>query len=579
MAGAHLALRGLELPPDPPGLRYLSYTGQDASPSASPDGRTIAFTSHRDGRSRIWLKQLQTGDEAALTDGPDAFPRFSPDGSRVLFSRKEGDRISLYAVGTLGGEPHRLVADALEGDWSPDGKRVAFVRGVAGSSRFVVAEVSLEGGGEREIARIENRFPASPRYSPDGRRLAVYELLNQYVAGSPTTLRICDLRTGASRTLAVPRTVVGALGASLAWCGEGQEILLAASPSVGLRTGARLLAQPAGGGRARPLLSTAEPVVGLDVLGPGRLVLHATAWSQNLYEVPVEGPGAGRWLTRGDSTDRQPVYAPDGEWVVFSSDRMGGMDLWAVSRTSGAVRRLTHDEADDWDPVPDRQGRSLAWSSRRTGHFEIWLASSDGSSPVQVTRDGVDAENPSYSPDGQWIVYSSGNPEKTGIWKIRSDGSAARRLVETFGVIPEVSPDGRHVLYIEQAAQGTQRRLRTVRLDDGSPVPFEIRLDLRERTPGYSMGRARWSPDGRSIAFVGQDSAGRHGIFIQEFDPGRDTTASRRPLAGFAPGDIVESFGFSGDGRWLTLAVRQQNSSLLLAEGIEGVAPPKRPGS
>jgi eukaryotic-like serine/threonine-protein kinase len=564
-------------PPDPPGLRYLSYTGRDTSPSASPDGRTIAFTSHRDGRSRIWLRQLQTGDEAALTAGPDAFPRFSPDGSQVLFSRKEEARISLYAVGALGGEPRRLVADALEGDWSPDGKRVAFVRGVAASSRFVLKEASLEGGGERELARIENRFPASPRYSPDGRFLAVYELLNQYVAGSPTSLRIYDLRAGTSRGLTVPRTVVGALGASLAWNGGGEEVLLAASPSVGLRTGARLLAQPAAGGPARTLLSTAEPVVGLDVLAPGRLVLHATASSQNLYEVPAGGPGAGRWLTRGDSTDRQPAYAPDGEWVIFSSDRMGGMDLWAVSRTSGAFRRLTHDEADDWDPVTDRQGRSLAWSSRRTGHFEIWRAAADGSSPVQVTRDGVDAENPSFSPDGQWIVYSSGNSARTGIWKVRPDGTGARRLTDAFGVIPEVSPDGRYVLYIEQAAQGTQRRLRTVRLEDGARVPFEILLELRERTPGYSMGRARWSPDGRAIAFVGQDAAGRHGVFMQEFDPGRDTAATRRPLAGFAPGDIVESFGFSGDGRWLTLAVRQQNSSLLLADGVEGVAPARQP--
>jgi dipeptidyl aminopeptidase/acylaminoacyl peptidase len=307
-------------------------------------------------------------------------------------------------------------------------------------------------------------------------------------------------------------------------------------------------------------------------------VLHATAWSQNLFEVPVDGAGAGRWLTRGGNTDRQPVYAPDGEWVIFSSDRMGGMDLWSVSRTSGAVRRLTHDEADDWDPVMDPQGRNIAWSSRRNGHFEIWRAAADGSAPAQVTRDGVDAENPSYSPDGQWIVYSSGNPAKTGLWKIRPDGSGARRLTKTFGVIPEVSPDGRHVLYIEQAAQGTQRLLKTVRLDDGSPVPFEIRLELRERTPGYSMGRARWTPGGRAIAFVGQDADGRHGIFIQEFAPGRDTTASRRPLAGFTPGDIVESFGFSADGRRLTLAVRQQNSSLLLADGVEGVAPSRRPG-
>ena len=63
-----------------------------------------------------------------------------------------------------------------------------------------------------------------------------------------------------------------------------------------------------------------------------------------------------RWLTRGNTTDRQPTYSPDGQWVAFSSNRGGNLDLWAVNRATGAVRRLTDDAADDWDVSysPDR---------------------------------------------------------------------------------------------------------------------------------------------------------------------------------------------------------------------------------
>ncbi len=138
-------------------------------------------------------------------------------------------------------------------------------------------------------------------------------------------------------------------------------------------------------------------------------------------------------------------------------------------------------------------------------------------------------------------------------------------------MIPELSPDGRHVLYLEQAASGAIRTLKVVSAEDGREVPFQIRLELKERTPGYSLGRARWTPDGSAIAFVAQDDAGLHGVFVQDFSPGRDTSSTRRPLAGFVPDQIVESFGFSPDGRYVTIAVREQQSSLLLAEGVAGV--------
>src|SRR5215472_1367717 len=81
-----------------PILKYLTYSGHDYSPAASPDGKTIAFTSDRDGRPRIWLKDLAGGGESALTAGPDDYARFSPDGSTILFSRTQGAVTSLYKM-------------------------------------------------------------------------------------------------------------------------------------------------------------------------------------------------------------------------------------------------------------------------------------------------------------------------------------------------------------------------------------------------------------------------------------------------------------------------------------------------
>ncbi|HSE43103.1 MAG TPA: protein kinase, partial [Acidobacteriota bacterium] len=66
--------------------RYLTYSGVDSEPSASPDGRYVAFTSRRtSGIPRIWVKDVSGGSEQALTTGPDTLPRFSAQSDFILF--------------------------------------------------------------------------------------------------------------------------------------------------------------------------------------------------------------------------------------------------------------------------------------------------------------------------------------------------------------------------------------------------------------------------------------------------------------------------------------------------------------
>ncbi len=103
--------------PQPPRVRTLTYSGRDAMPAASPDGRLVAYVSSRDGAQRIWLKQLGDGTEAAVTKGPDdSAPRFSPDGSVLLFTRAERGAKALYRVPVVGGEPRKLIDDAFDDD-------------------------------------------------------------------------------------------------------------------------------------------------------------------------------------------------------------------------------------------------------------------------------------------------------------------------------------------------------------------------------------------------------------------------------------------------------------------------------
>ena len=305
------------------------------------------------------------------------------------------------------------------------------------------------------------------------------------------------------------------------------------------------------------------------------MLFETVSARENLREIPIAGTdGSGRWLSRGSSAERQPIYSPDGEWVVFTSSRTGNLDLWALSLKSGTVRRLTEDGAADWDPALTRDGTKLVWSSGRSGHLEIWIADADGSGARRVTDDGVDAQNPTPTPDGRWIVYNSGNPAKLGIWKVRSDGTGAARLIAGTTGLPEVSPDGQYVAYIA-GVEGGSETIRVVRTSDGSPAPFEIRIPIRRPAP-VRIGRPRWMPDGRAIAFVGQDEEGVHGIFVQDFVPGRDTSSTRRALGGFDPESETESFGISPDGSRLVIASWERIFSVMEAEGVSHIAPPVR---
>ena len=186
----------------------------------------------------------------------------------------------------------------------------------------------------------------------------------------------------------------------------------------------------------------------LDRLDQDRLLLQSSFRRQNLRQISLaESQAPGRWFTRGNSIDRQPVYSPDGKSILYSSIGSGNLDLMEITIETGAVKRITEDATDDWDPAYSPDGRHILWSSNRDGHFEIWMANTDGSDSRRITNDGLDAENPTMTPDQQWIVYSSYNPKKLGVWKIHPDGSGATQLVAGLTQQPEVSPDGKYVAY------------------------------------------------------------------------------------------------------------------------------------
>jgi serine/threonine protein kinase len=550
-------------------IRLVTYSGHDSSPAVSPDGKTIAFTSDRDGQPRIWIKQLKGGGEVAITDGPDDFPRFSPDGASILFVNSQGGSTSLHRISLVGNDPHKVVENVEQGDWSPDGKQIAFVR-LRRQQDGIVSDLLLidaAGGAERELARFEGELVGFPRWSPDGRHI-ILNTPTRITSGVLRKLFLVDVKDGTFQEIR-PESL-GALS-TVAWVSSDEIVFLQSESITGGGTAvsaARAFRENIRTRRHEPVFWVGSSGTTLDLLPDGRVIFDSMSGRQNLREYALDASGPPRWITHGTINDRQPVFAPGGDWVFFSSNRSGNLDLWAISPRTGVVRSITDDPADDWDPGFSPDGRYLLWSSNRSGNLEVWASNPDGSGARQVTHDGEDAQNPTETRNGKWIVYSSANRKHPGLWKIHPDGSGAEQLAQGAVQLPEVSPDGTWATYVTTVRTGTT--LHVIRVEDGTDMTFTVFPEGRRKTSVFP-GRVRWTPDGKRIIFTGQDEKGLDGVFIQDFTPGKDTASTRRPLAGFDPDWITESLGLSPDGKRLVLSESERVFSLMMADGVQGL--------
>ena len=335
---------------EPPVIQTLTYSGRDSSPAVSPDGKTVAFSSDRDGTPRIWLKQLKGGGEVALTSGPDSFPRFSPDGATILFSRRDGVRRSLYKVASVGGEPRRVIDDVLDGDFSPDGRHIAFIRWKH-ENRQQISSIGLavaDGSDAASIAELRNVRLEWPRWSPDGSAIAAIgapaaisgEIFDEVWLVQMDTKRLRRLTTlqpdrGISSVVwQDSRTVIYS---------RGDRASAVAGELIEHDTKRDTV-------RRRPWRCCS---LTLDNVGPHGLVFDERATRSGLLELGLSDQTA-RWISHANSHDRQPVFSPDGKWVVFASNRGGPMNLWQISVETGTVNRLTEDNSVDFDAAISR---------------------------------------------------------------------------------------------------------------------------------------------------------------------------------------------------------------------------------
>ena len=235
--------------------------GKEAWPAFAPDGEQVAFawSGEKYDNTDIYVTLVGSTGVRRLTTDPaeDYAPSWSPDGRRIAFLRRVGNEARIHVTSALGG-PDLKVSDfpvgaavvpaiiALQMTWSPDGRYIVAGRDPRSqtSAPAGIYLIPVEGGELRAVTRPKRpTFDFSPVFSPDGRRLAYAScdtpgLKLPLLLPGKCVVRVVDV-DGTFLPTGAARTVGAQAGnpAGMAWSRDGKSIMFIAAGSVSVDCG------------------------------------------------------------------------------------------------------------------------------------------------------------------------------------------------------------------------------------------------------------------------------------------------------------------------------------------------------
>jgi Tol biopolymer transport system component len=468
--------------------------GTNLAMALAPNGSTLVI----DLAGQLWTLPATGGGAVPLT--PAGYqarnPRFSPDGTRLVYQRRGVRDWDLWLLEVATGEQRPLAAspsDEREPDFTSDGRAVVFASNRTG--HYCLWSIALEGGVETQLTE-EDGAASYPSVSEHGE---VAYLLRR---GDESSLRVL----GSDGAISVLHTSVSRLSAPT-WRPGGGALLFAEQDSA--ETSRLQLLLP-GEPRVLKALSGSEDVFASraawrsgaefiyaadgqlwrrGIAAPTRDPIHLFAAvavgvaSAPTDLTPFDAPGERTALGVNGS-----AKSPDGRRSTFTA--LG--DVWLADR--GEPRRLTDDAFVDLDPAFWPDGESVVFASERTGQFELWrLTLRDGKS-TQLTFGALEPRHPAVRPDGNSIVYlesaslerSAGRSLKYLDLRRREETTVATNVVD--GVALTWLEDGRALVLQASSAAVTHPRdfrvdVRTERMPTTEAAPTEPPTSPRWQVP------------------------------------------------------------------------------------------------
>jgi Tol biopolymer transport system component len=252
--------------------------------------------------------------------------------------------------------------------------------------------------------------------------------------------------------------------------------------------------------------------ISLDVSPDGRTIVFDLLG--DLYTLPITGGRASR-ITEGMAYDAQPRFSPDGQSIVFISDRSGGDNVWTMRLDFTDTTQITQGNTSlylspEW--MPDGEHVVVSRSGGLGGPAKLQLYHVKRRSPLPLIRGPAPLKTvgAAVSPDGRHVWYAGRN----GDWQYnalfpqyqlyRYDRQAGMSTLMTnrygSGFRPAISPDGRWLVYGTRENAETGLRIRDLGTGDERWLAYPVQRDEMESRapldvlPGYSF-----TPDSRAI--------------------------------------------------------------------------------
>lgn len=209
--------------------------------------------------------------------------------------------------------------------------------------------------------------------------------------------------------------------------------------------------------------------------------------------------GERKMISNGGGYQAEATIAPDGSFMVYTSDKHGDLEIYRSSLDGTNEKRLTNEIGYDGGPYVSWDGkrvvyRRAALSSEaeirnykdllakhmvRPGKLEIWIMDADGNNKRQVTNLGVASFAPFLHPDNKRIIFSSNYGDPNGrefdLWIVNVDGTGLRRITATpeFDGFPMFTRDGKRLVWASNrnGAKTGDTNIFVCDWDDNPPPP------------------------------------------------------------------------------------------------------------
>jgi serine/threonine-protein kinase len=497
----------------------------------------------------IWIRRADAENPARIpgTRG-GCCPAISPDGQRVAFVRGEEVRI----IPLTGGTSTLAGTGITEGDditWMADGSIV----GTGGLEGDGLLRVTAGGGPVEPFTTVDTAAGEaehwSPHALPEGRGVVFSIVPQSSVQGSDLKIGVVG-PSGGAHTVLMPGRVAAYAdpGYLLVTRADGAIVAVPFDPAA-----RRITGDPV------PLITVPnEPGtftwVGYFVVSrTGTLVYVSGTDAQNEL-VWLNQTGTIATVDSNESArfTFTPTIAPDGNTLAFFDFKGNKRIIQIRNLRTGASSRIEDEAGSVSQPRFSADSRSIYFMLRapgRTGVYRAELGRLAEFTPVLL---GPDLSLPAPSPDERTLYFSRGEGREVDLIARPLEGQDTTEHVLASGVAdwsPRLSPDGRWLAFVNEEQGTSQLYLR-------STDPART-----ERWPVFRAGEwddIRWAPNGRELYFTADGSMRAARLSIDDA-PVTERVDSLFPIRGYSSG-----FAMAPDGRFLLTRRRSGDSRRLM---------------